>query len=179
MCHFIFLVLPPKADLASIGALCEQHGCAFKSVDSDTIIRPFLVEGERSYLTTAGLCDCGTPLIPQREDYFVQHNQDGTLAKRAEKLRKEGWTQHKIDNWLAQKTTVRDRKQQYREEQNNEEINRWYELISATLDQRLSPYVGLVVLWDDKSTHIKARITKKITSDFAPLAENTIYIFLE
>lgn len=177
MCHFIFLALPFQAHTAAIGALCERHDRAFRPVDSDKITRPFLVADECTYLTTAGLCDCGTPLIPQREDYFVQHNQDGALAKRVERLRKDGWTQNKINNWLSQKTTLRDKKQQYREEQNNKAINHWYELISTILNQRLSSYVGLIVLWDDENTRIKARITKKLTPDYAPLAENTIYIF--
>lgn len=177
MCHFIFLILPAKADCAAVGAVCERHERAFRPVDSSKIVSPFLVEGERMYLTTAGHCDCGTPLIPRREDYFVQHNQDHMLVQRAEKLRKDGWKQHKIANWLAQKTALRDKKLQNRNEENKQEINRWHELLSATLDQKLSPYVGLIVLWDDKNTCIKTRIARKLRPDFAPLAENTIYIF--
>ena len=177
MCHLILTILPPKANVAAIEALYIQYERNFKPADADKRIMPWMEGNQLCYWTTGGVCDCGTALLSQDIDYYSSHNHDSELAKRIKKLRKEGWSQHKIDKWLSQKIDVREKKQQSREEENAKDSGRWYSLLHEILKQRLSPYVCLLVLWDDKDTVIKGRIKKKLSSDFASLEENTIYAF--
>ena len=167
MCHFILTVLPSKANIAAIEALCGRYERNLKPAHSDKRIMPWMEDGEVCYWTNGGICDCGTALLSPDVDY------DSALAKQAEKLKKDGWSQHKIDSWLSQKTGTREKKRQGREE----DSGRWYSLLQEILTQRLSPYVCLLVLWDDKETVIKGRIRKRLSADFAPLEENTVYAF--
>ena len=173
MCHFILTILPPKANVAAIEALYGQYKRNLKPADADKRIMPWMEGNEFCYWTTGEVCDCGTALLSQDIDYYSSHNNDSEVAKRIKKLRKEGWSQRKIDNWLSQKMGVREKKQQ----ENAKDRGRWYSLLHEILKQRLSPYLCLLVLWDDKETVIKGRIKKKLSPDFAPLEENTIYTF--
>lgn len=177
MCHFIYMLLPKTANSAAVETLCRQHELAFRPIQSDKIASPALFEGEQCYLTTAGMCDCGTPLISQRDSYFSLQNEDKQLAKQIEKLRKKGWGKHKIESWLAQETGTREKKLQSRNDANKKYIGDWYDLLHEILLKKLSPSVGICVLWDDKATTANKRIELKISPDFAPLEQNAIYIF--
>lgn len=179
MCHFIYMILPQKADSVAVEALCRQHELAFRPVQHDKIVSPYLLEGEQCYMTTTGMCDCGTPLVSQRDDYFSLQNDDKQLAKRLEKFRKEGWSQSKINKWLSQKIGVREKRQQHQHEDSQKYIARWYSLLNEILLKKLSSYVGICVLWEDKTTVVNNRIEIKISPNFAPLQQNTVCIFTE
>jgi hypothetical protein len=178
MCHCILTILPPTAKVGAIEALYIQHERNFKLDGSpDKRITPWIEQGELCYWTTGGVCDCGTALLAYDADSYDRHNSDDKLAKRVEKLRKQGWSQHKTDNWLSQKVGTRERKHEGKENEKDKAIGRWHSLLSEILKQRLSSYVCLLVLWDDKDTVLKGRVKKKLSSDFAPLEDNTIYMF--
>lgn len=177
MCHFILTILPPDADISAIETLCEKYGRDFKPAAPDERTVPWMESGELCYWTTGGVCDCGTALLLQDMDYYSERNSDAELAKRVEKLRKKGWGQHKIDSWLSQKTEMREMKQHGAAEEKSKDKGRWHSLLREILAQRLSSYVGLLVLWDDKETVIKGRNKMKLFEDFAPFEENTIYTF--
>jgi len=158
MCHLILTILPPKANVAAIEALCGQYERNLRSVRADKRIMPWIEGNELCYRTNGGVCDCGTALLSQ--DYYSRHNNDSALA--IAKLRKEGWSQHKIDNWLSQKMGVREKKQQ----ENAKDRGRWYSLLHEILKQRLSPYVCLLVLLDDKRHGYKRTHQKEIFCRF-------------
>ena len=155
MCHLILTILPPKANVAAIEALCGQYERYLKSAPADKRIMPWIEGDELCYWTSGAVCDCGTALLS--EDCYNRDN-DSAQTKRIAKLRKEGWSQHKIDNWLSQKMGKREKKQ----EENAKDRGRWYSLLHEILQQRLSPYVCVLVLLDDKETVIKGRHQKEI-----------------
>lgn len=177
MCHFIYMLLPKTANSAAVETLCRQHELAFRPIQSDKIASPALFEGEQCYLTTKGTCDCNTALISYDYTDQTEQSHDSELAKCIEKLRKKGWRKHKIESWLAQKITVEVKKQQSKHDANKKHIDGWYDLLHGVLQKKLSPYVGICVLWEDKATAVNNRVEIKISPDFAPLQQNTIYIF--
>jgi hypothetical protein len=178
MCYFILTVLPSTACLKKIEELFLQHGLHFKPAGNpDKRILNYLEQGEYYYWTTAGMCDCNTALVDRGPSYYSRQNTDETLAKQAEKLRKKGWSEHKIEAWLSQKMGMRGKREQNQETGNAKDIASWYALLNTVLAEHLSPYIGLLVFFDDESTTIKGRVKKKLSSDFAPMEDNTILTF--
>jgi hypothetical protein len=92
-----------------------------------------------------------------------------------QQLKRQGWGQHKIDRWLAQRTAARTKMAKARDTDRWNTLDEWYVLIREILKNRLSPYICLAVVW---SRHgIKGRTTIRASEDFAPLKKDTVYEF--
>jgi hypothetical protein len=94
MCHLITLIVR-GGDATAIDAFMRERGRR-AAVSANPSIQRVLGPGEVQF-TTAAHCDCGTTLAPPRP------STEPGYAKQAEKLRKQGWSEAKIERALAEK----------------------------------------------------------------------------
>jgi len=138
MCDFITAVLPARARVAELTPIFAAHERALKPLENPSIQRQ-LQSGELYFKTAPGHCDCETvlgsaePLGPSRADT--------RLERELHKRRQQGWSAAKIDSWLRQRETSKDRKASPR----LEELAQWTGLFEAIRASGATPYVGLLI----------------------------------
>src|SRR5258708_6292482 len=97
MCTFVLGTLPANAPLEHL----RQGYLLFNKVDPGGVAS-ILAPGETFGRITQRYCDCGTALggssiaarVAERERKWAEH--------KIERLRRKGWSQQRIDRWLAQ-----------------------------------------------------------------------------
>jgi hypothetical protein len=87
MCSYITLVV--RGDAAAAAGVLLRHKRAATPIANPSV-RQVLEKGETQFLTTVGHCDCGTALGAAR-------SRKRDRPREAEKLRKKGWSQTKVD----------------------------------------------------------------------------------
>jgi hypothetical protein len=107
-----------------------------------------LREGETYYLTTRGTCDCGTGI-------GILHDLQRPVPdyeRKKKKLRKKGWSDHKIERWIADKRRelekAKDRNTQYLSNPPIDVVH-WMGFISDVLNAKAASYLGLLKHWYD------------------------------
>ncbi len=159
MCQYITAILPNDVDSAAIAAVFRTHGRACEAYVNAALAAQ-IGDAERSYCTTVGHCDCGTPLgsvdvaaaprggdddadpedaDPETEDVSQAH------AIEAARLRRKGWSEAKIARALAQRDQALARPRVRRGEQQQTSLNQWRTLILETLATSRTAYVGLLL----------------------------------
>lgn len=137
MCHFIKLVLPSTADVPALREIVKRHGRILEPISEPRVDRE-LSPGDQAYLTT-GRCDCGTRLA-NRKSKRREHDEDRELAR----LRREGWSEAKIQRWREQRGEAVARRTEARARSREQEVEDWRALVSDLLDARVD-HVGLLV----------------------------------
>lgn len=100
MCQFLTAVLPSGTDLDRAARSLAPAGMTCQRLDNPNVVG--LEPGEVWALATAGHCDCGTPIgRGARRDRFDVTGDD------LRKLRRKGWSDAKIERWLAEKEKAR------------------------------------------------------------------------
>lgn len=102
MCHFITVVLPPHADPEALLPIFERHGRRL-TPQQNLSVESQLAAGERYFLTTVGMCDCGTTLGSTAHLKRTHDEQKGALANAETKLRRAGWSDAKFARWREEK----------------------------------------------------------------------------
>lgn len=100
MCNFITGVLEAAADTPRFRALVEESRLRFSPLVNPAIT-PQLRSSERYFHVTRTWCDCNTNL--------ARPPKARPASERVRKLRDRGWSQAKIDAWVASKDPRRDR----------------------------------------------------------------------
>ena len=144
MCHYVTAVLPAAADVSRLRDIAESHRHALRPLQSPAMQRQ-LKAGEQYFLTTAGHCDCGTPLgalkaRPRRNDRVVEER----------KLRLKGWSESKIARALDQHDAHEAKERESARPAVEVGLAEWQSLVSAWLGSGATPYVGLLLhFYDD------------------------------
>jgi hypothetical protein len=144
MCHFITATLPQTIERKSVRAIFKSHGLAFKVITNPHVQAQ--IDPEDLYiLTTTGNCDCGTIL-----GSLSRGGEAGTgnYKTQIKKLRKQGWSEAKIQRWVSEKEQLQEK--QERENailaaQGEAEASRWLDFIRVLLTSGLTPRVGLLL----------------------------------
>lgn len=139
MCHYVTAVLPASADVPRLRVIAEKHQRALRPLQSSKM-QSQLKAGEQHFMTTAGYCDCGTPLgalkaRPRRNDRAAEER----------KLRLKGWSESKIARSLDQHDTHETREQESARSAKEAGLAEWQNLVLAWLDCDATPYVGLLL----------------------------------
>jgi hypothetical protein len=128
MCHYVTAVLPANADVTRLRGIAESHRHALRPLHSPAMQRQ-LKAGEQYFVTTAGHCDCGTPLGALKARPFSK-----SRVAEERKLRLKGWSESKIARALDQQ----DAREHGRQESNRPVIEaglaEWQKLLLAWLD---------------------------------------------
>jgi hypothetical protein len=140
MCHFITAVLPGSANFYLVGDVAARFDRAWRPLASNPVLGQ-LRDGETYYLTTPGHCDCETVL--------GQATRAVTAAGRVQKLarlRKKGWSETKIDRWLADKEHA-DKRRHQRVTAGTLDADRWLALLREILSSGATETIGLLMHW--------------------------------
>lgn len=138
MCHFISAVLPASADVAALTAVAEKHGRRLRPQGNPSV-RKELQAGESFYLTTAGHCDCGTPL-----GALAASAADDT-HEQIRKLRAKGWSESKIARWREQRDEHQAQKAATVRTASETGIAQWQGFLAEALTRSDTPYLCLLI----------------------------------
>ena len=141
MCHYITGILPPQADTAAVERIAQAHGRRWEVMEKHSLQR-VLRDGETYALTTAGHCDCGTGL-----GMLARHaRQQPDYSRRVKKLRKQGWSEARIERWLDEKRKRELDLAAYLTTPPNDVLT-WCEFVREVLNSGAAKYVGLLLHW--------------------------------
>ena len=135
MCHFITTTLPAGLPSEAVETIARNHGRNWLAMSNKYVAR-YLDEGEQYFYTTQGHCDCGTSLGSSR----VGEKDESKLSKQLEKLRREGWSETKIERWLNDKEKAR-----LNRPKTGDDAAIWVALIGEVLGSTDAKYVGLLL----------------------------------
>lgn len=146
MCHYITATLPRDVDIDVVASRFNAHGRGFKVISNPHVAR-HIEAGDRYVQTTRKHCDCGTSLgsLARRET----KSQDA-LGHQAEKFRRRGWSEAKIDRWQVQ--TERDRARRRQEgttgaQRGLQDAKQWIDLLRDLLNSGATARIGLLLHW--------------------------------
>jgi hypothetical protein len=136
MCHFITLIVP-AGDQPRVAEAMRRHGRNAVPFENRSVAR-MLQPDEQQYLTTPGMCDCGTILAPADPG----EDLEDTLAREASKLARKGWSKAKIAR------AIEDRRKAAANErlvEGPDSIASWAAILEELLDELRLPHAGLLV----------------------------------
>ena len=95
MCYYITATMAPNGDESAVRRLAKASLLKWESLDKPGVVKQ-LQPGERYFLTTRGMCDCGTEIgVSLRSDGRLP-DRDPDLSREIKKLKKKGWTENNI-----------------------------------------------------------------------------------
>jgi hypothetical protein len=193
MCLFITLVFPSETDLDEVRSVVSDKLrraliLALMPIENPTLRRQLQATDICVLRGGGGIgCDCGTALGARRRS-AAEHEQDNgsvktSIARKAEKLRRAGWSGAKVEKWLEQKESTAGKHSKPNEEPS---IEHWATFLARVLDSGAARRVGLLLHWyngslDDedivlarKEMHNRKEITAEFLSD---IEEDVLYDF--
>lgn len=184
MCHYITATMSADGDPHEIRRVAKGFLLKWKEIEAPAIAN-LLLEGERYFLTTQGMCDCETGLGAVHR---ANSSRPWNPKREAKKLNKRGWSEEKIKRSLAEKEQAYKRREQENESRAKASANpdRWGTFLTQVLSQGLATHVGLLLHWYSGNLQTE-RITlgksewintDRITADsLASIKEDTLYRF--
>jgi hypothetical protein len=144
MCRFVTAALPAKADMASIRKRLGPP-TAVLCPTTNASVEEHLEPGSHYFRAFEGHCDCDTVLGTARWEKPSVEITQGEL----DKLRRKGWTEQKIERWIAQHDELHARRTAEAAKERTYDLRRWQALIDATVRSYASPYfVVLLHMYD-------------------------------
>ena len=138
MCLFVTAVLPTSADLQKATDVAKSFQRKFAPLHSP--LRTQLKPDESYYFTTIGHCDCDTGFACEGAVPSVVTDPAVETEKKVSSFRRQGWSQTKIDRWLAQRE-----QQDKHGDTKLADCERWRDFIAALTQSRCAPYLGLLI----------------------------------
>lgn len=142
MCRFITAVVSTGAALQSFKPLLDKYEMSFEEIKNPYVEAQ--VDGDFYVRATRSSCDCNSALGSASNQQEASQ-EDVTHSSEVAKLRKKGWSEHKIERWLAEKTGSSDRHQQQERSKLDAELTRWREFIDAVLSDGFTKRFGLLL----------------------------------
>ena len=140
MCHYITAVLPKSADHDRLDAIARHHGRQFRPLHSPSIeaqIQP----DEQYFLTTAGHCDCGTPLGAVARGH--RGAPDWHALER--RLIRKGWSKGKVARSISQKQEDHRLAADASAADSRTQLSDWVDFIGAVLATGKVSHLGLLL----------------------------------
>ncbi|MFX1521195.1 MAG: hypothetical protein ACFFCD_14880 [Promethearchaeota archaeon] len=147
MCYYITATLPKGTKIDALMPVFDNYEMAFSPVNNEHV-KSQLRHGELYFRPTQGYCDCDTVLgsldISQKHEALVD-------SKKVKKLRKKGWSEEEINNWVTEKMqkerAKKQKKDKYWPEFRNQQATRWINFLRELLDTELISHLGLLIHW--------------------------------
>ena len=146
MCTFITATIPLKSDLASFCDAAGRHGLRFSPITNPFVqsqLPPGLVYLEKK---AAGHCDCDTVLGSLAAS--DRKHDDGGSSSEVAKRKRMGWSERKIERWLAEKYQANDkrmRRKQQLAELRQQGAGEWLAFLRDALGNRKLAALGLLL----------------------------------
>ena len=142
------------------------------------------IDGNAMVLISNGKCECGTPLgsggAPPGWD-------EAAYARHVRRLRRRGWSTHKIERWLEAKHSTQMKLERLAHEHADgpsaEPVDGWLDFLQDALSSGGVERIGLRVChgdesWSATTPHATLRITDVTPADLRAMEENTLYVFV-
>lgn len=142
MCTFVTASLDIGADAERAAHEFEEASRRLSPLLNPTVEK-HLGRDRRYYSTTLLSCDCGTPLASARFERLATH-EHGKVSRELLKKRRAGWSDAKVERWLHDKRHARAAQRSSHRRGEEEELEKWVELIHRVL-ARSAKEVGLLV----------------------------------
>lgn len=180
MCHYITAVLPRSADHIRLDAIAREHGRQFSRLPVPGMEAQIEAD-ELYFLTTAGHCDCGTPLGA----FARAHDATPDWLAQEQRLLKKGWSRSKAARAIAQKQEDYRSSSEASAAENSSQLSGWVEFIRAVLGPGKASHLGLLVhMYSgavDSCIEIEGRQeirTSKLTAEvLGDMKEDVLYVF--
>jgi hypothetical protein len=169
MCHFVTAILPASSDVECVRELARKRGFSWEPIENPSVAR-LLRPGETYYFTTRGMCDCGTSIGSRSRIHFGSIEPD--YERERKKLRKMGWSQAKLDRWLADRKSAHAKRLaalDARGDPGESHARRWLDLLQAALTTRTASSIGLLLHFYKGGVETESIPVSKRA--FVPLAE--------
>jgi hypothetical protein len=149
MCHYITATMAPNGDESEVRRLAKASLLKWELLDNPGVMKQ-LRDGERYFLTTRGMCDCGTEIGACIRTDGTLPPLDPDFSRDVRKLRKKGWSEIKIGRWVEQ--TKADAAKKHNEAAvrlsgPHPELDRWIQFVSAVLTGHHADWIGILVHW--------------------------------
>jgi hypothetical protein len=189
MCLFITLVFPCETDLDEVRSVVSDKVrralvLALTPIENPTLRRQLQVNDICVLRGGGGIeCDCGTALGARRRSATDQEQDNGSvktsIARKADKLQRAGWSAVKVEKWLEQKESTARKHAKPIEEP---AIEHWATFLGRVLDSGAARRVGLLLHWYNGSLGDEEIILarqekhkrKEITAEFLSLIEEDV-----
>ncbi len=184
MCYYITGTIAPGDKAVEVRRIAEEYHIHWDPIENLSIKKQ-LRTGETYYCTTWGMCDCGTTLGSGRIDASRPRSHDRKLSQ----LRKQGWSEAKIQRWIADRETVANRKENAKAKQAaipGHDAERWTDFCGAVLTRNAAKTIGLLLHWYKRSieserlSNLKCQTLTldQLTPEFlAKIDEDVLYRF--
>ena len=177
MCTYIMTVLPAGTDLDRAKKEYKQFGLRFWVREE----RPPTISPHDFYVGTAKHCDCGTAL----GSAYIPPSPMKSPEEHIPKLKKRGWSQAKIERWLAEKRAHSIDSETALDEGTIQQLARWHAFIEHVLQSRLASRLGIFVHFYNErfGADIIRQIERVPLSRVTPellrnMADDTLYEFV-
>jgi hypothetical protein len=149
MCYYITATMAPNGDESAVRRLAKASLLKWEPLDNPGVLKQ-LHPGELYFLTTRGMCDCGTEIGVSIRTDGILPDRGPDLSREIKKLKKKGWTENKIDRWIEQ--TKADAARRHSESETrlsgpHPEVFRWIQFVSAVLEGSHADWIGILVHW--------------------------------
>ncbi|PQO27150.1 hypothetical protein [Blastopirellula marina] len=145
MCQFNTATMSPGGNEELVRGLAKQARLKWEPL-GNVFIAKQLEPGETYFFTTWGMCDCGSE-VGSAQHETAPNGELGDLSRELKKLRQRGWSETKIERWLAQQKQDRVRKKaewEARHQTTREELERWIEFVRCVLEQDAARWIGVM-----------------------------------
>lgn len=166
MCYHLTSTLPKNTNTESFRQVFSKYEMLFMPLNN-SYVKSQLKKGEQYFITTKDHCDCDTILgrlsTTKRHDKIMD-------SKKVKNLRKKGWSEEEIENWIEEKIKKKKVKvgRKIWPELQEKEAKRWIEFISELLETGNISFVGFLKHWyhgNLESEQINIKEIKRIKKD--------------
>ncbi|CAN5847300.1 hypothetical protein BH11MYX3_BH11MYX3_21360 [soil metagenome] len=144
MCHFITAAVPGGVSLGTLETISAHNGLQFQPL-RNAFVEGQLPVGSIYLQKVSSHCDCGTVVGSTNQ----QNDPESVVADHGlEKLRRQGWSERKIERWQADKARTRAHRQRTEQEvsaSRQPEASAWTAFLREVIEQGRLAYFGLLL----------------------------------
>ena len=138
MCQYITITLPKEINLNEVKPLFDQYEMS-QHLIHNSYVQTQLNSDDDYINTTSRMCDCDSVIASN-----PQHlNLEEKYASDIKRKKKKGWSETKINRWVAQKENSG------RNEELQQDNERWVQFLTELLNENQIGKVGILIHWYD------------------------------
>lgn len=144
MCTFVLGTFPANAPLERMETRGRREYFRFTRLPPGTVAS-VLYPGEWFGRLTSRYCDCETALGRRTDTKDAGQGHQETLERKADRLRRKGWSRNRIERWATQVESDKSRHAKAEAENRANEAREWHRWLRHALEDVGVEYVGILV----------------------------------
>lgn len=181
MCCFITAIVPGAIKIESLQPICSRHGMLFSALENKSLIAT--IKDDHYVRATRAFCDCDSALGSAMRS--SKPKTGDALNIEIARLKKKGWSAHKIERWLMEKDKNYERSADNLLRKNATDLAEWRHFFDEYFLTGTA-YIGVLLHFycealDTESLNLKATerlIWSSVRDDeLLSLQEDVLYLF--